>query len=104
MGRPEEIEMRLEQERAIKEALFKELMKLKRNSLIEIADWLYEEYGIKSEPTETELRAKILSSKDVTSHDLAVLIIENGGYVNEELWFSANKRNLRNDKQNKKAE
>ncbi|AFH42827.1 hypothetical protein IOK49_05985 [Fervidicoccus fontis] len=79
--------MKSEKDREIKEILLRDLFSIKKDSLEEISEWLYEEYGIKAEPKEEVLKKKILSSKEITSHDIALLIIENGGYVNEQLWF-----------------
>lgn len=78
-----------DKERYIKKQLLEELLKLKKNKLEEITEWLWEEFGIKTKPNMDAIRKAILGNEEVTSKDLALELLKSGGYVNEELWFTS---------------
>ncbi|MGC8753290.1 MAG: hypothetical protein ACP5RO_07190 [Fervidicoccaceae archaeon] len=85
-------------EKYIKKQLVEELLKLKRNKLEEIVEWLWEEFGIKTKPNMEAIRKAIVENDEVTSRELAIEVLRSGGYVNEELWFTPDEGNMRDNK------
>ncbi|MEM0060573.1 MAG: hypothetical protein QW726_01410, partial [Fervidicoccaceae archaeon] len=77
--------------------LVEELLKLKRDKLNELVEWLWEEYGIKTKPNIEAIREAILRNSEITSREIAIEIIRSGGYVNEDMWLSSDSGNLQNN-------
>jgi len=87
-----------EKEKKIKEKLVEELLRLKRGKLEELVEWLWEDYGIRTKANMEAIKKAILSSEEITSREIALEILRNGGYVNEELWFASAEGDLSDDK------
>ncbi|GAB6148380.1 hypothetical protein [Stetteria hydrogenophila] len=72
-------------DRAVKAALLRQL----RESGLEpreVAEWLWEDYGIRARPRWGELERAILRSDEVTPQDLAVLLMDAGVEPDEGAW------------------
>ncbi|MEB3860831.1 MAG: hypothetical protein GSR84_01250 [Desulfurococcales archaeon] len=72
-------------ERAIKEVLVGQL-KSSGIPASDVAEWLWEDFGIRVRSEWGRLERAILSSRDVTPQDLAVFMIDNGVEPEEGAW------------------
>ncbi len=75
-------------ERAIKEALLEQLISSGLVDPAEVAEWLWEDFGIRVKPDWPSIRRAILRAKEVTIQDLASAMIEWGVMPDEGIWFS----------------
>lgn len=81
-------------ERAVKSALLKQL----RESGVdvrEVAEWLWEDHGIRVRPSWRDVERAILKEDDVTPQDLAVLLLDYGIEPDEGAWDAAPRPPLR---------
>ncbi len=72
-------------ERSIKKALL-DSIEGHGVSAGELAEWLWEEFGIRVRPEWPRVRRAVLSSADIEARDLAVFMIEKGLTPDEGLW------------------
>ncbi len=81
-------------EKAVKAALVKQL----RESGVdprEVAEWLWEDHGVKVRPNWRDIERAILREEDVTPQDLAVFMIESGVEPDEGAWDAGPRSPLR---------
>lgn len=97
--RDELVMRREESERIIKKALLNDLLKLGDEVLVDIVEWLWDNYGIKARREKKDVEKKILRSKDISSRELAVFMLDKGVKINEELWFAELRKNVQDNKQ-----
>ncbi len=90
---------REESERIIKKALLNDLLNLGDKVLVDLVEWLWDNYGIKARRERNDVEKKILRSKDISSRELAVFMLDKGVKINEELWFSEFRKNVQDNKQ-----
>jgi len=54
----------------------------------EVAEWLWEDFGVKAKPSWDSIKRVILRNTEITSRDLAVAMIEWGVIPDEGIWLS----------------
>ncbi len=54
----------------------------------ELANWLYEEYGLKIRPDWRHIERAILKSKEIRSQELAVFLLEKNIEIPENEWLN----------------
>ena len=89
--------MRAAKEKAVKAALLKAM----RDSGVdprEIAEWLWEDYGVRVKPRWPDIERAVLKERDVTAQDLAVLMIDLGLQPDEGAWDAAPRPSMRGGK------
>lgn len=79
--------MRNNRERLIKKVLINQILETRRIGIKEIIRWLWEDFGIKCRNDWKDIERKIVKSKEISSNDLAVFMINNGIKPREDVWF-----------------
>ena len=74
-------------DREIKKELIEILESKARDKLHYIADWLWEDYGLRVKTDWESVRKTILKSREISSRELAVLMINLGVDVDEDIWL-----------------
>lgn len=89
--------LRVARDRAIKAAL---LRILARSGVDpgEVAEWLWEDYGVRVRPRWPDLERAILREREVTAQDLAVFMIDLGIQPDEGAWDASPRPSMRGGK------
>ncbi|HID72913.1 TPA: hypothetical protein EYP38_03140 [Candidatus Micrarchaeota archaeon] len=84
-------------EKAVKVALIKRLRESGINPR-EVAEWLWEDYGVRVRPDWRDVERAILREEDVTPQDLAVFMLDSGVEPDEGAWDTGPRPALRGAK------
>jgi len=58
----------------------------------DLAEWLYEDAGVKAQPNWRDVKRKVLYSEEITARELAAYLISEGIEINEKEWIEIVKR------------
>ncbi len=83
-------------EREIKRELLETLEKKARDKLHKVIEWLWENYGVRVKMEWGSVEKAVLKSRDVSSREIALLMMDLGVDVDEEIWF----RHMRSRRKN----